>query len=227
MELMDIGKRRPEGVFTHFHSADESADSVRVQCERFQHALADMDYSPPILHAANSAGIWHVPRIFDLVRPGIFLYGGCPGAGLPVPSQVVSLRARVISVRRIMRGESISYGAEWSAERDTWIATLAIGYADGIPRDLNKSSAVLLNGQRCALAGRVTMDMIMIEVGSEDCCLPRIREVATLIGTDGDDVITLDEFAAWSGTISYEVLTRLGSRLPRVYVGESKDVLQK
>lgn len=132
--LAEVGARKPEGVFTHLHSADESPESVGVQWGRFQIALSAMNCRPPLLHVANSAGVWRVPEPLDLVRPGIFLYGGRPGPALPLPRPVVALKAEVISVRTVRKGESVSYGAEWRADRDTHVATLGVGYADGLPR---------------------------------------------------------------------------------------------
>ena len=175
-----------------------------------------MGYRPPLLHVANSAALWRLPQPLDLFRPGIFLYGGKPGSGLPSPNPVVALKAEIISIRSIAKGESVSYGGDWHTERYTHIATLGIGYADGVPRALQGCGYVLINGRRYPYVGRVTMDMVMVDVGPNDT--PHIGDVATLIGTDGDALITLDEFVDWSGTISYEVLTQLGARLPRVYL---------
>jgi alanine racemase len=214
--LQEVGIAKPEGVFTHLHSADHSPESVELQWDRFQCALSSMRYRPPLLHMANSAGLWSLPQPLDLFRPGIFLYGGRPGPDLPWPEPVIALKAEIISVRSIAKGEFVSYGCEWRAEHDTQIATLGIGYADGVPRSLHGCGHVLINGRSCPYAGRVTMDMVTVNVGPGDP--PLIGDVATLIGTDGDAMISLDQFANWSGTVSYEVLTRLGTRLPRVYI---------
>lgn len=216
--LAAVGSRKPDGAFTHFHSADSAPESVAVQWSRFRHALTAMQYRPPLLHIANSAGICLSPEQLEIVRPGIFLYGGMPSDALPSPVPVVSLRARVVSVRRILAGESVSYGTDWHAVRDTWIATLAIGYADGVPRAWSDRGSVLIRGRRCPSAGRVTMDMVMVDVGPEEESVPRVGDVATLIGDDGGEMISLDQCAAWSNTISYEILTRLGNRLPRLYL---------
>jgi alanine racemase len=203
-----------EGAFTHLHSADADGDSVRIQWTRFRQALACLDRRPMLIHVANSSGIWRLDERLDLVRPGVFLYGGSAGGHAPPPRTVATLRARVVSTRRVHSGESVSYGAEWQAGRDTGIATLGIGYADGVPRSLKGRAQVLLRGRRRPVVGRVTMDMLMVE--AEDAAP---GDVATLIGADGEYAITLDEFAGWAGTISYEILTGLGSRLPREYKG--------
>ena len=201
-----------EGAFTHFHSADLEAGSVGEQWTRFQQALRSLGKQPSLTHAGNSAGIWWLREHLDLVRPGVFLYGGRVGRHAPVPEPVVAVRARVVSTRRLRPGESVSYGATWRAERATDIATLGIGYADGMPRSAQGRARVLLGGRLCPVVGRVTMDMIMVQA---EGAVP--GDVATLIGSDGASEITLDEFAGWVGTISYEVLTGLGSRLPRAY----------
>jgi alanine racemase len=216
--LTRLGKSKPEGVFTHFHSADEDVQSVERQYTRFLDALKAMRYQPRLLHAANSAATWRLRHKLNLVRPGIFLFGGTPAADLTPPEPVVRLQARIISIRYIRKGESVSYGATWRAKTDTRIATLAIGYADGVPRTLQAGAHVLIAGQECPVVGRVTMDMMMVELGAELCSAAKPGDVATLIGDEGERTIGLSQFAAWSSTIEYEVLTRLGSRLPRVYL---------
>ncbi|MBE0593377.1 MAG: alanine racemase [Gemmatimonadales bacterium] len=207
-----------EGVFTHFFAADEDAASVGMQWGRFREALAHLGTRPPLLHAANSAAAWRLDEKLDLVRPGIFLYGGEPVPDLPAALPVATVRAPVVSVRRLRAGDTVSYGAEWAASRDTTIATLGIGYADGVPRLVEGRAHVLLRGVRLPVVGRVTMDFVMVDAGPA-AEAARVGDVATIIGRDGDGEITLHEFAEWSGTISYEVLTRLGARLRREYVG--------
>jgi len=206
-----------EGVFTHFFDAAEDPASVDVQWSRFREALACLDRRPPLLHAANSAAAWRLDERLDLVRPGIFLYGGEPVPDLPAALPVVTVRAPVVSVRRVRAGDPVSYGADWTASGDTTIATLGIGYADGVPRLVQGRAHVLLHGQRRPIVGRVTMDFVMIDVGPGSDAV-REGDVATIVGRDGEDEISLHEFAVWSDTISYEVLTRFGARLRREYV---------
>jgi alanine racemase len=206
-----------EGAFTHFHSADLEAASVGEQWARFEQALGLLGRRPSLTHAGNSAGIWWLRERFSLVRPGVFLFGGRAGSHAPRPEPVVSLRARVVSTRRIRAGETVSYGAAWRAERPTPIGTLSIGYGDGVPRSLQGRAEVLLGGCRCPVVGRLTMDMTMVELPPAVAARVRVGDVATLIGADGEATIALDELADWAGTISYEILTRLGSRLPREY----------
>jgi len=214
-----------EGCYTQFHSADRNDGSIDVQTDRFRQAVAQLKRRPTLLHVANSAGALRDRRYgFDLVRPGVFLYGGSPGAGLPEPRPVVRVRARVVSVRQVRVGESVSYGALWTAPRQTTVATLGIGYADGLRRSLGLSGrgAVLLRGRRCPIIGAVTMDLCMVEVGELGV---QVGDVATLIGAaegreggKGEgDAITLEEFAGWAGELQRAVLTSLGPRLPRIY----------
>jgi alanine racemase len=206
-----------EGMYTHFHSAETDAGSVRQQWERFQGVVASMPRRPQLLHAANSAAaLGGRAYAADLVRPGIFLYGG--GVGAMDPRPVAALRARVVAVRTLERGETVSYGATWSADRRTTIATLGLGYADGFPRAAPEHAApsrprrvVELGGRLTPVVGRVTMDLTMIAVDESVA----LGDVATVYGGS----VSLDQQAAAAGTISYELLTGLGARLPRRYAG--------
>jgi alanine racemase len=198
-----------EGAFTHFHSAGSDPVATQGQWERLQQAIAALGRRPPLLHAANSAGGGYGrSHAGDLARPGIHLYGGAVG-GLD-PEVVAALRARVTAVRPVEAGESVSYEASWRAAAPTTVATLGIGYADGVLRSLSNRGEVELLGRRCPIVGRVTMDQLMVDAGD----LPvRVGEVATVFG----GLVSLDEQAAMAGTISYELLTSLGGRLPRRY----------
>jgi alanine racemase len=197
-----------EGVFTHFHSAETDSASVHRQWRRFQQVLEALPRRPALVHAANSAAALTGPTYAaDMVRPGIFLYGGLAGPTIPQP--VVRLRARVIAVRTVRAGDTVSYGGTWEAPRDTTIATLAAGYADGIPRALGNQGAVELNGLVVPIVGRVTMDFLMVAVEGPVA----VDDVATIYG----GLVSLDEQARHAGTISYELITGLGTRVPRRY----------
>ena len=205
-----------EGVYTHFHSADSDPDSVRCQWERFQAVLAALPRRPALVHAANSAAALRDRACAgDLVRPGIFLYGG--DAGSVAPRAVAALRARIVALRRVAAGETVSYGATWRASRDTTVATVGIGYADGLHRaaelPARPSRTVEHRGAEVPVVGRVTMDMTMIAVAGPAA----VGDVVTLFG----GVVSLDAHARAAGTISYELLTSLGTRLPRRYTGEA------
>ena len=206
-----------EGCYSHFHSADRGDGSAEAQLERFKAAVGRLARRPPLLHVANSAAALRGKAFaLDMIRPGICLYGATPGDGLPTGRPAIALRARVVSVRSVQRGESVSYNASWTAPRDTTVATLGIGYADGVRRSLGLKgeATVLLNGARCPVVGLVTMDLTMVDVGDGRGA---VGDVATLVGEADGLVNTLDQFAAWSGTLQHELLAGLGSRLPRIY----------
>jgi alanine racemase len=217
--LAAFPSRHLEGVFTHFYAADQGRDTVAKQWTRFESALEALASRPQLVHVANSAGVWRLERQLDLARPGIFLYGGRHAPDLPPPHPVAALRAPVVSIRRLQAGETVSYGGEWAAPRETVVATLGIGYADGVPRAVKGRAEVLLRGERRPLVGRVTMDFVMVDVGPDGSGVT-VGDVATLIGRDGEGEITVDEFAGWSGTIAYETLTGIGRRVPRVFLPE-------
>ena len=200
------------GVMTHFACADSDAEATAEQRRRFEHALARLPRRPAVVHAANSAAAFRGRDFaYDLVRPGIFLYGGRAGAHAPLPHPVASFRARVTHLATIEAGAGVSYGWRWRAPTDTRVATLAAGYADGVPRAVEGRGQVELGGERCAVVGSINMDMTLVEVGPVPV---REGDVASFFG----DTISLEEWAGWSGTIPYEVLTRIGQRVPRVYL---------
>jgi alanine racemase len=206
-----------EGLFTHLHSADEPGgpgvlDQVAV-LDEVTRALR-----PPegvVVHVANSAGALRLGASAGGARPGIFLYGGGVGEDLPAPDPVVAVRARVVRVVEMPAGSTLGYGATHRAHSDERWATLAIGYGDGLPRILGNRGYVLIAGRRVPIVGRVSMDVTVANISTLDGVEP--GDVATLVGRDGPAEITLDEVAALSGTISYEVLTGLSPRLPRVW----------
>ncbi len=199
-----------EGLFTHFHSVDESPGSVTQQWQRFMQVLPALPRRPALVHAANSGAALRHPEVAgDLVRPGIFLYGG--EAGGRYPSPVVMLQARVIAVRRLTAGDTVSYGAAWTAGEPTTVATLGAGYADGIHRALGNRGRVELSGMVVPIAGRVTMDMTMVALPAGTPVAP--GDVATIIGGR----VPLDLQAAAADTIAYELLTSMSARVERRY----------
>jgi alanine racemase len=214
---------RMEGVMTHFATAEVPGDwDFETQLSIFREVvmrMRDEGVNPGIVHACNSAGtILHPDAHFDMVRCGIALYGLHPARSTYEcialqPAMTVS--TRVTLVKRIGMGEGVSYGLTWRAAAPATIATLPLGYADGVHRMLSNGMDVLIHGVRCPQVGRVCMDQLMIEV-------PRNVEVAigdeaVLVGTQGEDRISMDELAAAAHTINYEMACAFGMRLPRSY----------
>lgn len=215
-------RARWTGAYTHFHSADISDPAhTMTQWQRFQDAIAQFPVSREdlMVHAANSAASIRWPEFAaDAVRPGIFLYGGrAVGSGVDVPVRpkgVVSVRARIIRVRAAPPGSTVGYGATHRAlEWERW-ATLSIGYGDGLPRSLGNVGEVIVRGRRVRILGRISMDMTVVDISSVPDA--DVGDVVTVFGRDHDEEITVDEIADRAGTISYEILTRLTARLPRV-----------
>src|SRR6266513_3286888 len=207
----------PEGAFTHFHSAELDDGTLESQETLFRGALASLPSRPRLLHTANSAAIARQGRSeWDVVRPGIFLYGVGSGRRAAIqPEPVVHLHAPIVEIRNLEAGDTVSYGATLRVDRPARIATLAIGYADGYPRSLSKGS-VLIGGMLAPIAGTVTMDMTMVDVTTVRCS---VGDVATLIGRGGDTVLTVERVADDAGMSPYELLTGLRSRLERSYTG--------
>ena len=206
----------PQGVFTHFHSAELEDGSRDVQERRFAEALAALPQRPAMVHCENGPAVERrSPSPWTVVRPGIFLYGvpGFEGGAIsPVP--VASLRARIVELRTVADGETVSYDATWKAEGPRRIATVPVGYADGYRRGLSNRGTGLVGGVRIPVAGRVTMDMTMFDVTGTNAAL---GDLVTLLGEDAGDVITVGELAKASDISPYEILTGLRLRLPRLY----------
>ncbi|MDB4907549.1 MAG: Alanine racemase [Gemmatimonadetes bacterium] len=204
----------PEGAFTHFHSAEREDGSRDEQERRFEHALSQMPVRPPLVHAENSSALENrQPSRYTLARPGIFLYGVSTGEKSTMqPAPVASLHARVVEVRSLAVGDSVSYDATWRAERASRIATVAVGYGDGYRRALSNCGVALLRDQRIRVVGNVTMDMTMLDVTDVDCSM---GDVVTLLGVDAREVLTVADVARAGGLSPYELLTGLRGRLPR------------
>lgn len=217
------GPLRVEGLLTHLADADGQAfEYTHSQITRFQSLVQQVEaagLSIPLIHAANSAAIIGYPSAhFTLVRPGIMLYGyhAAPSGGAStVLRPVLSLKTRIVQLRAVASGESISYNRTHVAGRPTKIAVLPVGYADGYNRALSNRGHVLIQGRRAAVVGRICMDMTMVDVTEIPAVQP--GDEAVLIGRQGTEQITADDLAALLGTIPYEILCAIGSRVPRRY----------
>jgi alanine racemase len=224
-DLLDAAAAAPpEGAYTHLHSADEAGPAAervrREQEDRFRAAVARLPARPAVLHAENGPAIERSGRsAWDLARPGLYLYGGscvdrAAGAVLPAPEPVAHLRARVVDVRDVAAGEAVSYGATWRAAGPRRVATAAAGYADGYRRAYSNRGVALLHGVEVPVVGRVTMDMTMLDVTGVTC---GPGDVVTLVGRDGDRVLTVDAVAARGDLSPYELLAGLRLRVPHRY----------
>lgn len=200
------------GAWTHFASAGTDELMTRAQFDRFVDVLGGLGVDPRMRHASNSAAALRYPEMaLDAVRAGIALYG-CewPGA-----APALALRSRVTHLKDVAAGDTVGYGATWVAPGRARIATVAIGYADGVLRARGNRGYVLVRGKRAPLIGAVSMDAITVDVS--DVPDVDLGDVVTVIGADGAERITAEVVAEWSGTISYEVLTAVGPRVKRVH----------
>lgn len=216
-----VASSKPEGVFTHFHSAELEDDSMQEQDLRFDAAVRALGLDGVMTHTDNSAAVLRRGAANrDAVRPGIFLYGGATVSGASLePRAVAHLRAPIVDLRGCESGDTVSYGATFTAPRRMRVATLAAGYADGYPRNVGMQGRpgawVILRGRRLPVVGRVTMDMIMVDVTDVDCA---VGDTVTLIGRDGDELVTAAEVGRWAGISPYEVLVGMNSRAERVHL---------
>jgi len=212
------------GVCTHFAVADEPDDPYTAeQLARFHAVLADLEAAgvrPPLVHAANSAGLLAFPAArFDLARVGIAIYGIPPAPELADRAELrpaLSLKARVSHVKHLEAGSRLSYGLRYELARAGWIATVPIGYADGVPRNLAEvGGEVIVGGRRRPVAGTVTMDQLMVDLGSDEAA---VGDEVVLIGRQGQAEVTAQEWAERLGTIAYEIVCGFGPRVPRRYL---------
>lgn len=215
-----------EGTFTHYQAADEEDEGpTKEQWERFQKCVAGFPEGVGgVLHTAASASAIRWPEYSaDIVRPGLFLYGGLAGGEPIQPKPVVDVKARVRSVRDVPEGWTASYGATYRAERPSRWATLAIGYADGLPRGLSNNGFVRFGDRVAPIVGRVCMDVTVVDITELDDIGP--GSVATVIGGPHDGATSLGAVAERCGTISYVILTGLTRRLPRRYTGPGGELI--
>lgn len=225
-DFLERVKRFPnieiEGILSHFSMTDEEMDYTQNQWRLFQEAVAaaqEMGISPQYIHMANSATIITFPRFsLNLVRPGIMLYGSYPSSSFQNQIKlkpVMSLKTKIYYLKQVPPKSRISYGGTFQTERESLIATIPIGYADGYSHRLSNCGEVLIRGKRAPVVGKVCMDFMMVDVTN----IPRVSvgDEVVLIGKQGKEKITADEIANKIGSISYEVLCSIGKRVPRIY----------
>ncbi|WP_338421078.1 alanine racemase [Mesobacillus harenae] len=221
-----------EGIFTHFSSADEEETAPTI--EQFEKFKAIFNYinqhqiSIPIKHCCNSAGSMRFPEMhLDMVRVGISLYGLNPSEvvrseAFPL-KQALSFKTKVTMVKKVQQGDTLSYGRTFKADRETLIATIPVGYADGLSRQLSNRGSALVHNRRVQIVGRVCMDQTMLDVSNLEGV--QIGDEVVLFGRAEDDAfISIDEVAELMGTINYEVVCLVMKRVPRVYVRNEKAV---
>jgi alanine racemase len=227
--LLDASLNYPaievEGIYSHFANAD-AADlaSAQMQLERFKGVLdfyAERGLPPPRLrHMANSGAILQLPEsYFDMVRPGILFYGVYPAAETPRTIAVepaLAWKSRVVYFKVVQPGHPVSYGSIWQSEEMTRVVTVPVGYGDGYFRAMSETAEVIIRGKRYPVIGRICMDQLMVNIGWETAYN---TDEVTLVGEDHQSgaTIRVEELAEWAGTIPYEVLTNINTRVPRIY----------
>ncbi|MGP3999227.1 alanine racemase [Streptomyces sp. 8N706] len=219
------------GIWSHFACADEPGHpSIKAQLAVYGEALEEAGRAglePEVRHMANSPAALTIPEShFDLVRTGIAVYGVSPSPEIGLPSdfglrQVMTLAADIALVKRVPPGHGVSYGHYYITPGETTLALVPVGYADGVPRHASGSGPVLLGGKWRTVAGRVAMDQFVVDLGGD---LVEVGDEAVLFGPGDRGEPTVEDWARAAGTIGYEIVTRIGTRVPRVYVHE--DALQ-
>ena len=213
-----------KGVFSHFAAADSSDLSyTKKQAQAFEFVLASLEargVKIKLRHLCNSAGAVAFDKKYDMVREGIVLYGIAPSGEVELSAlgelkPAMSLRTHISGLRRVPAGTPVSYGCTYVTERDSVIATLQAGYADGVPRLLSNCGDVLVRGKRARIAGRVCMDQMMADV--TDISGVKVGDVVTIFGRDGEEEISACEVASHAQTIPYEIVCGISKRVPRVY----------
>jgi alanine racemase len=217
-ELERLGRIHVRGIFSHLANAGEAADATQVaQFERAVNQATDAGLAPEVRHLAATAGALARPDTrFDLVRIGIGSYGLSPFDDEPVPGLVpaMTLSAGIAAVKRVPAGSGVSYGHTFVTERETTLALVPLGYADGIPRQASGRASVSIDGAVYPVAGRIAMDQFMVDVGDATVA---VGDRAVLFGDPATGVPSAADWAAAADTINYEIVTRIGPRVERVY----------
>ena len=236
VDVCNMSGLQNEGIFTHFALADDGIDGeqfTKLQYERFISAVDELKTRGiefEIKHCANSATTFEYPEYhLDMVRVGVVLYGIAPSNkvhGCEELTPVMSLKSVISMIKEIEKGDTVSYGCTFKADKKTKIATAPVGYADGFWRsNAENGTQMLIRGQRVNIVGRVCMDQLMLDV--TDVKGVREGDYITLIGGDKDEFITADELAKNNGTIGYEMICAIGERVPRFYIKDHEIVYVK
>jgi alanine racemase len=211
-----------DGIYMHFPTAEKDDAFREAQVLTFRSLLQTLEQKNIAFrfrHAKNSAAALTLKdSLFNMIRPGLALYGIYPDPGLKDTAHfepVLSLKSRIVLVKKVRAGESVGYGREFVSQQDTTIAVLPFGYSHGYPYAAWKNASVLFQGKRYSLAGKISMDYIAVNLENTEA---KEGDTVTLIGADQSERITAEDIAGWSGTIPYEILTRLNSNLPRIVI---------
>ena len=227
-QIRNLPNLKIEGVSTHFASADDEVISItQAQLKKFQASLAYLKQDDrPLIHCSNTSALFKFPEShFDMVRPGLILYGALPSPSLQAVlsekenlspfKPVMQWKSRIILVKSIAKGQPVSYSGSFTTQRGSLIATLPVGYADGLHRSLSNKMDVLIRGKRAPQIGNICMDMTLIDVTEiQDV---QAGDEVVLFGKQEGQTITVDEMATKGGTIPYEILCNVGKRVPRIY----------
>ncbi len=221
-KIYQLKHLRIMGLYTHFPAADTDRSYTRQQIDDLYILVRQLDAKGmiiPYIHAANSMGLaGYKTNILNLARPGLMLYGLYPHASLRGQIHLkpaMTVKSRIIFLKKVPKGRSISYGRTFFTRKPMQVATLPIGYNDGYFRVFSNKAHVLVNGQRCPVIGRVTMDQIMVDVSKVDQV--KVNMPVVILGAQKHEQISADELARHAGTINYEIVCSLGNRLPRLY----------
>jgi alanine racemase len=212
-----------DGIFSHFaNSEKKDLAYTRLQLERFNEVLYFFEKNsikPPLRHISNSGAILQLPEAnFDMVRPGIMLYGVYPSAEAErtiIVEPALKWKSLVVYFKVIKAGHPVGYGSTWTPDHDIRAVTVPVGYGDGYLRSMSRKAEVIINGERYPVAGTFSMDQIVVNIESGSAYN---GDEVILIGEDGHSKITVEELARWAGTIPYEILTNINTRVPRVYI---------
>lgn len=215
-----------EGIYSHFANAElTDLGDARLQLERFQEVLSFYEKHslppPPMRHMANSPAILQLPKAyFDMVRPGILLYGVYPSAQIPhtiLVRPALTWKSRVVYFKVILPGHPVGYGSTWQTDHMVRAVTAPVGYGDGYFRSMSHKAQVILRGKKYPVVGRISMDQMVINIEWDSAYND---DEVILIGESGSESITCEDLAEWAGTIPYEILTNINTRVPRIYTGE-------
>jgi alanine racemase len=212
-----------EGIFSHFANADsDDLAHARLQLERFHEVLRFYERRSlpmPIRHIANSAAVLQLPESYlDMVRPGIMLYGVYPSPETPHTVEVqpaLAWKSRVVYFKVVKSGHPVSYGSTWQSDHNVRVVTVPVGYGDGYFRSMSNRAQVIIRGKKYPQVGRICMDQVMVNIEGDSSYN---GDEAILLGESGGERITVEDLAEWAGTIPYEILTNINTRVPRVYL---------